>query len=403
MLAFNATQGFVYSTLAVEYDFSPVTVSVIATLPATAQVVQFFAPLIYKLIPSKRSAIFYLALVGRSSFWLIPLASVLDVKLGFIVALPFFLFNILNNIAGSLWTSAMRSLVPEHLRGSYFGFRNTVATFSGLVGWLFYSVMLQKLDRSTGLTVSYTFAALVFTLTAFLLKLHYIPETKVTELGVLAPLRTLRNRRFANFIAFVLLWNFAIQFAGPFFSYFEVSYLKVPYTFLGLVNLLNSALTMFFYPFYGRITQYFGEKNMIRFGITASLMIPFCYSLMTPANYKPLLLTTVFVSAVAWSAINLCYFNLLLKISEEPSELFVSMHSFVAGISSLASSYLGGVTFEALKDLRLGPLSAFNVMFALALALRLSALAFFVRLDLGQSIRDMRFVEVGYRIITRRY
>nr|MBP9518768.1 MFS transporter [Fervidobacterium sp.] len=66
-LAFNATQGFVYSTLAMYYNFDPVLLSVVAVLPSTAQIIQFFAPLVYRFIPSKHKAIYWFAFIARTS------------------------------------------------------------------------------------------------------------------------------------------------------------------------------------------------------------------------------------------------------------------------------------------------------------------------------------------------
>ncbi|MGC9771122.1 Na+/melibiose symporter [Fervidobacterium changbaicum] len=401
-LAFNATQGFVYSTLALYFNFDPVLISVLAVLPASSQLIQYFTPVIYKIIPSRKKAIFWLAFIARSSFVIIPLSLVTGVRNKIIVALPFIVFSILNSLVGSLWTSAMKQIVPEQTRNKYFGMRNTVATFAGLVAWVSYSMILQYLERKTALLLIYLASSLVFLYTAYLLYLHEIPETSVAEYGLTMPLRTLKNKKFRNFIVFVFIWNFAIQFAGPFFSYFEVSQLKVPYSFLGVLNIINSLLAMFFYTFYGKVAENVGEKNMIRYGITVVLAIPFLYSMMTPNNYKYLLIIDVIIAAMGWSAINLAYFTLLLKLAQEPSEIYISMHSFVAGISSLIASYLGGLTLNAIKDWRFFGLTGYNVMFMLAFVLRIIALISFVRLDFGmEGHRPLKFVEIGQVFLRR--
>jgi MFS family permease len=401
-LAFNATQGFVYSTLALYFNFDPVLVSVLAVLPASSQLVQFFSPVIYKIIPSRKKAIFWIAFIARASFVIIPLSLVTGIKNKFIVAIPFIVFSILNSLVGSLWTSAMKDIVPEDRRNKYFGMRNTVATFAGLIAWVSYSMILQYLDRVTALLLIYLICSLVFIYTAYLLYLHDIPETKVVEYGLTTPFRTLKNKKFRNFVLFVFIWNFAIQFAGPFFSYFEVSQLKVPYSFLGILNIINSLLAMFFYTFYGKVAERVGEKNMIRYGITLALAIPFLYSMMTPNNYRYLLIIDVVIAAMAWSAINLAYFTLLLKIVEEPSEIYISMHALVAGISSLLASYAGGLTLNAIKDWRFFGLTGYNIMFMIAFALRIGALISFIKLDFGtEGHRPLKFVEIGQILLKR--
>ncbi|WP_448384936.1 MFS transporter [Fervidobacterium sp.] len=401
-LAFNATQGFVYSTLALYFNFDPVLVSVLAVLPASSQLVQFFSPVIYKIIPSRKKAIFWIAFIARASFVIIPLSLVTGIKNKIIVAIPFIIFSILNSLVGSLWTSAMKEIVPEDRRNKYFGMRNTIATFAGLVAWVSYSMILQYLERENALLIIYLICSSVFIYTAYLLYLHDIPETKVVEYGLTMPLSTLKNKKFRNFLIFVFIWNFAIQFAGPFFSYFEVSQLKVPYSYLGILNIVNSLLAMFFYTFYGRVAEHVGEKNMIRYGITLALAIPFLYSMMTPSNYKYLLIIDVVIAAMAWSAINLAYFTLLLKIVEEPSEIYISMHALVAGISSLIASYLGGITLNAIKNLRFFGLTGYNVMFMIAFALRIGALISFIKLDFGtEKHKPLKFVEMSQIFLRR--
>jgi len=401
-LAFNATQGFVYSTLALYYNFDPVLVSVLAVLPATSQLVQFFTPVIYKLIPSKKNAIFWLALIARASFVIVTFSLVTGIKNKFIVAIPFIVFSILNSLVGSLWTSAMKNIVPEERRSRYFGMRNTVATFAGFVAWVSYSLILQYFERKLALIIVYILSSAVFVFTAYLLYLHDIPETRVVEYGLMIPFSTLSNRKFRNFIIFVFIWNFAIQFAGPFFSYFEVSQLKVPYSYLGILNIINSLLAMFFYTFYGKVTENVGEKNMIRYGITLGLVIPFLYSIMTPSNYKYLLIIDVIIAAMAWSAINLAYFTLLLEIVDEPSEIYISMHAFVAGVASLIASYAGGYTLNAIKDLRFLGLTGYNIMFMIAFVLRITALIIFIKLDFGREVhRPMKFVEISQVLLRK--
>jgi len=78
------------------------------------------------------------------------------------------------------------------------------------------------------------------------------------------------------------------------------------------------------------------------------------------------------------------------------------MHAFVAGISSLIASYLGGVTLNGIKDWRFFGLTGYNVMFMIAFALRIGALILFIKLDFGtEGHRPLKFVEIG-QILWRR-
>ncbi|MFN3692196.1 MAG: MFS transporter [Fervidobacterium sp.] len=400
--AVNATQGFVYSTLALYFNLSPVVLSVVAVLPATAQIIQLFTPMIYRLIPSKKKAIFWTSLFARSFFIIVPLALVFNIKNNTLVLFPFIIFSIINSIVGNLWTSAMKNIVPEEKRNTYFGLRNTISTFAGLAAWVVYSILLQYLELKAGLIIIYVLSSVIFFYTIYLLYLHKIPETRIVDYSISLAFRTLKNPKFSKFLVFVFIWNFAIQFAGPFFSYFEVSYLKVPYSYLGVLNVINSLLAMFLYVFYGKIATNIGERNIIKYGITLALAIPFLYSIMTRSNYKYLLIIDVIIAAFAWTAINLSYFTLLLKISDEPSELYISIHATVAGAASLIASYTGGKVLSYIKELNFGYFSGYNILFMIALFLRIFSLYYFSKLDIGDK-KKLKFREIAYMIITRRF
>lgn len=97
------------------------------------------------------------------------------------------------------------------------------------------------------------------------------------------------------------------------------------------------------------------------------------------------------------------YFTLLLKISDEPSEIYISMHATIAGIASLIASYTGGKVLSLIKDFQFSFLSGYNFLFMIAFGLRIFALYYFTRLDLGEKHRNLKFIEIAQMIITRRY
>ncbi len=406
-LAFNATQGFVFSTLALYFQLKPVTLSILAALPATSQLFQFFAPTLYRFQGSRKKLITTTAYIGRSAFLILLFALVFDIKSELFVAIPMVVFNFVNSFTGALWIASMRSIVSEDIRGKYFGFRNTIASVAGTLSFLLNSLILKFVPQRAGLIIIYAISSSFFLLTAYLLAKHDIPESSVKDYSILLPLESIKNVEFRKMLIFAFFWNFAIQFAGPFFSYFEVAYLKIDYAILGILSVVNSILASLFYLFFGKISTYFGNKNTLRFGLGIVLAIPLLYSLMTPRNYLYLLIIDIIVAAFGWTAINLSYFNLLLQIAREPAEFYVSTHALVAGIASLIASYLGGLTAGALKDIRFVfdslEISGYNILFFMALILRIAVYILFIKLDFGNYTRKMTFREMGYRLLTRNF
>ncbi len=407
-LAFNATQGFVFSTLALYFQLSPVTLSILAALPATSQLFQFFAPTLYRFNGSRKKLITTTAYIGRSAFLILLFALVFDIKQELFVAIPIIVFNFVNSFTGALWTASMRSIISEDLRGKYFGFRNTMASVAGTLSFLINSFILKFAPQRIGLIIIYTLSSSFFLLTAYLLAKHEIPESSVKDYSLLLPLESLKNSEFKKMLIFAFFWNFAIQFAGPFFSYFEVAYLKIDYAILGVLSVVNSILASLFYILFGKISTHFGNKNTLRFGLSIVLCIPFLYSMMNQQNYLYLLMIDIVIAAFGWTAINLSYFNLLLQVAREPAEFYVSTHALVAGIASLIASYLGGLTADALKDIQISIgnleiISGYNFLFFIALLLRISVYILFIKLDFGNYTRKMTFREMSYRLLTRNF
>ncbi len=112
-------------------------------------------------------------------------------------------------------------------------------------------------------------------------------------------------------------------------------------------------------------------------------------------------------TGIAWSAINLSIFNLLLEVADEPRESFVASHAVITGITGLFGAFLGGAVASFLKGRIIfifgDPYFGLQLIFIIAFLLRIYAILLLTRVKAFQKrvyypgIRPLTFSIFGGR------
>ncbi|PNR96023.1 MFS transporter [Petrotoga olearia] len=351
---FIGTQGFIFTTLALYFNASPLFISIMTSFPIIAQMFQIFSSRINQIIGSKKKSLVINAFISRTLFVLLPVFIFFEVRSEYIILIIILLFSFFGTFVGNTWTVLIKSVVPFEQRGKYFGLRNIFSSITGIIMLYLYSLFLEFPNFKTGLLLVTSFMAFFSILSAVLLMKHEFPEEseKISSfnLNIFVPFK---DRNFRNFLVFMFVWSFAIEFARPYFSYYEVAILNINYQFLGNMGILTSVISIFLYLLYGAVADRFGSKNVLSLGILLSTFSPMMYFLMNASNYRSILFLNAIFSAFAWSAINLAIFNLLLEISKEPSENYIAANSFIAGSAAIVGSLSGGFLANNLKNVEI--------------------------------------------------
>lgn len=351
---FIATQGFIFTTIAIYFNASPLFISIMTSFPIIAQMFQIFSSRINTIIGSKKRSLIINAFISRSLFILLPIFIFFDVKSPYIILSIILLFSLFGTFVGNTWTVLIKKVVPFEKRGKYFAIRNIFSSFTGIIMLYLYSMFLEFPNFKVGLLWVTSLMAVFSILSAFLLLKHDFPEGDVREssnnINIFQPFK---ERNFRDFLIFIFVWSFAIEFSRPYFSYYEVAILNINYQFLGNMAILTSVISMILYLFYGVLADKFGSKNVLSLGIFISTFSPLMYFLMNSTNYRSILFLNSIFAAFAWSAINLAIFNLLLEISKEPSDNYIAANSLVSGIAAIIASISGGFLANHLRDIEI--------------------------------------------------
>jgi len=251
---------------------------------------------------------------------------------------------VFNSLANPAWGSMMADLVPERLRGRYFGTRGMIA---GLITLVFFFIGGGILQASTGVDIFWGYAILfggacLFRLiSVFFLSRQYEPvQAKQNENspGMLTLLKSLGSTNLGKFILFIALIDLCTNISAPFFSVFMLRDLHFSYLKFTIINSASSISSMLFLRYWGRRADTAGNMAVIRFSSIFIPIVPLFWLFSTNPVY---LMGANVVSQFGWAGLSLCCINFAYDASE-PSLRTKQLALFNA--TDLSACFVGSLT-----------------------------------------------------------
>ncbi len=332
----------------------------------------------------------------QAFMWLpLVIISLLYFRLGnpLLLLLVFYVVLVSFNAAiGPAWASWMRDLVPVDESGRFFGRRNLIVGFIGLVAMLLAGFVLDFFKEFNLVFIGF---ALLFA-TAFIARLasryflskKYEPRFKLQDRYYFTFAQFAKGMLFNNFGRFVLytgMFQFAVQLASPFFTVYmlkNLGFSYVTFTFLVTVQSFASLIAM---PFWGRFSDKYGNLRTLRIGGFLIPLIPVIW--LFSSNIYYLAFVQLF-SGVIWAAFNLSASNFIYcAVSRERMGLCVAYSNIFNTIGVFVGATMGGFLSTRISYL-------FPAITSLAGLFILSAvMRFIVSLGLLSSIQEVMKVK----------
>jgi MFS family permease len=302
-----------------------------------------------------------------------------------IILMPFFfgkvwlfialvtLSSVVLSFANTAWSSWIGNMVPENIRGRYFGKRNMIQSAFSFSTTLIAGWILGLMNNLFGFSIVF-FLAFIFGLVSYFY-LTRIPEASYKsehDGKSLSVLDILKNfKKYSNFYPFTLhmsLFSFAVNIASPFFTVYMLSIMHIGYDWYAIVVATEVLIRIFLHRYWGKLSDRFGDRTIMTLCNILIVFYPFFFLFVT--NTFQLILISIF-SGIAWSGFDLTTFNYLLDVTPpEKRPSYIANYKFIVGISLFLGPLIGGLLSQYFVNTTILWLSGLQIVFLMSFILR---------------------------------
>jgi len=373
---------------------SPVSAGLVASIPMVAGgILQLVAPGVLPRFPSYRSFVVLCAAVQSISF--LPLiAAALAASpppvLIFVCAAVYWAAGL---ATATGWNAWMSQLVPARIRGSYFGRRQALAQIGVLAGLCAGGLVLAGAEGDRrAFAVLFAAACAGRALSTFCLSRQSVPGGRPRPHGLRVGQLLLRawRSRSRELIATILIVNFAVNLASPFFTPFFLVERDVSYAVFMALLAANFAGKIATYPLLGRIARRAGLRQLMAIGGLGIAPLPLLWPVM-PLPYVFLLQT---LAGMCWAAFELSVLLSFLDVSDDPERTsLLATFQFLNSAVVAGASLGGGALLAAMGMGRDAYLTLFAVS-AVARLISVSVLLARARRGMAVEVPPLRILAV---------
>ncbi|MBO0347744.1 MFS transporter [Phormidium pseudopriestleyi FRX01] len=314
------------------------------------------------------------------------------------------LTHLLGAFGSPSWVSWMAALVPDRLRGRYFGIRNSAANLTSLLAMPILGVMVSQWDGGTiegyGIILCVAIAAGIISLCFQFLMADVNPqiwgrdrptvlnyETTPSSSAIALP-SFLKDKNFRIFLLYFGCWMFAVNLSAPFFNLYLLKDLELDVSWVTLYNSLAAGANLLMLPIWGKLADRLGNRPLLFF---VGILVAITPVLWLATRTQGILLWVGLpllhlISGATWAAVDLCGSNIQMEIApaKQPSSYF-AIAAAVSGLAGAIGTTLGG--FIATQS----AFGGFVGLFAFSAILRLLALIplLFLQEPRSQSLRQI--------------
>lgn len=350
------TTGAFLIGFALALGASNTVVGVIAAAGPLAQILQLPSIILIERYRKRKALALYAATVSRTTWfaiafvpWMVPPEYWIP---SFVVLL--LLHFATGNLANCAWNSWVRDLVPMPVFGTFFAKRMALATFIGAVLSVAGAVMVDawKRDHPTPLgayTIVFVVAALSAVVSLFFIARMPEPEMPVQSgTSVRDILREpLRDAKFRGVLIFLGWWNFAVNFAAPFFAVYMLRKLGMSMVWVIGLSVLSQMVNVLFFRVWGRMADRYSNKSVLAVSgplfIVTFLMWPF--TTMPDAYFLtiPLLIAIHALAGISTAGVTLCTSNLAFKFAPYgKATAYLAVNALISGVMATVAPIVAG-------------------------------------------------------------
>jgi MFS family permease len=381
--------GALLSNFLLDLGASAVEIGLLASIPQMTNLLQPLGAYLgdrfksrnwYSLLIFGTSRLLWLMIVP--GIWLVSSSHMAGRQLVLLTLFIIWVTNILEALGRASFFSWMAVLVPERLRGRYFGFRNSVVNLTNFIGVPLLGLAVSKWP---GGSLSGFGAVLVLGIVLGIISLgfHFLmtdvnPQVvhaagSDTDQG--SPWETvfsfLKDANFLRFLLYSGLWSFAVNISAPFFNLYLLGDLNLDVSVVTLYNSLGFGANLLMLMFWGKLADRIGNRPLM---VVVGILVGLTPLLWLEAGTTAIFLWVWFpllhiLAGATWAAIDLCSGNLMMSVTPLRNQsIYFAIAAAVPGITGAIGITVGGFVATVTN------FGGLPTVFALSAVLRLFAL-----------------------------
>lgn len=350
------TSGAFLVAFALLLGASNLTIGIISALQPLTQIMQL--PAIYLVERLGYRKVLVLAALGMSRMfcfllmaipWIVPEHLRMEVLV--LALLGFFGFG---TISGVAWNPWIRDLIPENRLSSYMAHRLAVLTAVGaalgLAAGFGADVLKTFMGELAVYSIYFGFAGIVGFIDIYFIsqvpepKLHHNPNLSIFRLMA----EPVRDRNFRQLLIFLGSWNFAVNFAAPFFTVYMLKRLDLSITFVIALSVLSQVVNVFFFKLWGRLADRFSYKSVLVEAGPLFIITFVLWPLTQFGNWAfitlPVLIFIHAFTGMSTAGVQLCTGNMAMKLAPRGrATAYLAVNALTSGVAAVIAPILGGL------------------------------------------------------------
>jgi MFS family permease len=387
-------------------------IGLLGSMPFLVTVFQLPSSYIIEKRGDRKGVAFWAAALARLMWIPIVIAALLPALSSsakpLIVLSLLFLSYIFIGISYVSWLSWTSDLVPENIRGSFFGTRNMLNGAAGMLTMLILGYFLDFMKGREDWGLSAAFCVIFLTAVVFgslsLRFLKCISNVPVIRNAERASFREhisfpFKDGSFRRFLFFVAGWAFAVHIASPFFTLYFLRELKLSYGFVATLGMISALADLTGMRIWGAISDRVRNKPVIQFAGWVVAFLPLAWVTMVRPGSIVMPMVLHVIGGGFWAGVNLCMNNLLIKVApQENKTIYLSSYNVIAGIGAATGPILAGLAIKFMGDFNLHlfgwKLLPLHVIFFTSTLMRVISLQFLRKVTEPEEVTVSQMVRI---------
>ncbi|MEG3845751.1 MFS transporter [Microcoleus sp. herbarium19] len=319
------------------------------------------------------------------------------------------LSNFMEALGRASFLSWLAVLVPDRLRGRFFGFRNSAVTSTNFIAVPLLGLAVSKWPGGSlqgfgaVLVLGIAFGVLSLVFQLWMTDVNpQVVHGAAGETDRESPWETvfsfLKNANFLRFLLYSGLWSFAVNLSAPFFNLYLLGDLNIDVSVVTLYNSLGAGANLLMQMFWGKLADRIGNRPL---AIVVGILVAVTPLLWLEAGTAPIFLWAWFpflhlLAGATWAAIDLCSDNLMMSVTPlRHQSIYFAIAASVAGLTGAMGITAGGFAATVTG------LGGWPAVFALSAVLRLFALVPLVFVREQRSVRVRQLMRAAIAPLKR--